>query len=67
VLNDLDRFHLAGDALARLPHLGGGADALKGKLQSMLSEHHAYIREYGQDMPSVRDWRWPAEPPAREK
>ncbi len=27
VLNDLDRFHLAADALARLPHLGLRGDA----------------------------------------
>jgi xylulose-5-phosphate/fructose-6-phosphate phosphoketolase len=67
VLNDLDRFHLALDALARLPHLGPAADALKARLQSLLVEHHAYIREHGQDMPAVRDWRWPSEPPARQK
>jgi xylulose-5-phosphate/fructose-6-phosphate phosphoketolase len=67
VLNDLDRFHLAGDALARLPHLGGRADPLKARLQSLLAEHYSYIREHGQDMPSIRDWRWPGEPPARDK
>ena len=61
VLNDLDRFHLAGDALARLPHLGSRGDALKAKLQALLAEHRAYIRQHGQDMPTVRDWRWPAE------
>ena len=39
VLNDLDRFHLAGDAIARLPHLGSRGDALKAKLQALLAEH----------------------------
>jgi xylulose-5-phosphate/fructose-6-phosphate phosphoketolase len=58
VLNDLDRFHLAGDALARLPHLGARADAVRAMLRDRLQRHYSYIREYGEDMPEIRDWRW---------
>jgi xylulose-5-phosphate/fructose-6-phosphate phosphoketolase len=59
VLNDLDRFHLAADAIDRLPQLGARAAYVKQMLAGRLTEHRLYIREYGQDMPSVRDWRWP--------
>ncbi len=58
VLNDLDRFHLAGDALARLPHLGARADEVRAMLRDQLQRHYSYIREYGEDMPEIRDWRW---------
>jgi xylulose-5-phosphate/fructose-6-phosphate phosphoketolase len=59
VLNDLDRFHLAGDAINRLTELGASAAYVKQILAERLTDHRAYIRRYGQDMPSIRDWRWP--------
>jgi xylulose-5-phosphate/fructose-6-phosphate phosphoketolase len=58
VLNDLDRFHLAGDVIDRLPQLGGTAAYAKQTLRDRLIEHKAYIREHGEDMPEVRNWRW---------
>ena len=58
VLNDLDRFHLAADAIARLPQLGARAAYLQQFLVDQLNEHRHYIREYGEDMPSIREWRW---------
>jgi xylulose-5-phosphate/fructose-6-phosphate phosphoketolase len=59
VLNDLDRFHLAGDAIDRLPQLGAGAAAVKKRIADLLNEHGTYIRQHGEDMPSIRNWRWP--------
>jgi xylulose-5-phosphate/fructose-6-phosphate phosphoketolase len=59
VLNDLDRFHLAADAIDRLPQLGARAAYVKQMLADRLTEHRMYIREHGQDMPSIREWRWP--------
>jgi xylulose-5-phosphate/fructose-6-phosphate phosphoketolase len=59
VLNDLDRFHLASDAVDRLPQLGSRAAYLKQTLADRLVEHGLYIRRYGEDMPAIRDWRWP--------
>ena len=62
VLNDLDRFHLAADAIERLPQLGSRAAYLKQHLGDRLNEHHSYIRQHGEDMRDVREWRWPGEP-----
>jgi xylulose-5-phosphate/fructose-6-phosphate phosphoketolase len=59
-VNDLDRFHLARDAIRRLPQLGARAHALLRGLDDPLSAHSACIREHGQDMPEIPDWRWPA-------
>ena len=58
VLNELDRFHLAHDALARLPQLGARGAALQRDLLATLDRHHAYIRAHGEDMPEIKEWRW---------
>ncbi len=60
VLNDLDRFHLAADAIARLPQLGARAAHLQRYLVDQLNTHRAYICEHGEDMPAIRNWRWGA-------
>jgi xylulose-5-phosphate/fructose-6-phosphate phosphoketolase len=60
VLNDLDRFHLAGDVLDRVPRLHGLAGHEKQWLRNQLIEHKLYINKYGDDMPQIRDWHWPA-------
>ena len=61
VLNDLDRFHLAGDVIDRVPRLGYRAAYLKQFLRDKLLEHKGYIREHGEDMTEIRDWTWPAD------
>jgi len=58
VLNDLDRFHLAGDVLARVPGLLPDAGPTQRLLESKLAEHKAWIDRYGEDMPEIRDWTW---------
>jgi xylulose-5-phosphate/fructose-6-phosphate phosphoketolase len=59
VLNDLDRFHLAQDAIRRLPGgLGAEGARVVRELDEKLAEHNRYIREYGEDMPEIRNWRW---------
>ncbi|MGE5755529.1 MAG: phosphoketolase [Planctomycetaceae bacterium] len=58
ILNDLDRFHLVGDVVDRLPQLGGKAAYTKQAMRDRLIEHRQYIVKYGQDMPEIRNWRW---------
>ena len=59
VLNDLDRFHLAGDVIDRVPRLKSVAAHQKQKLRDKLVEHRLYVRQYGDDMPEIKDWTWP--------
>ncbi len=58
VLNDLDRFHLAGDVIDRVPALGAKAAYAKQELRDRLLEHKHYIHRHGEDMPEIRDWTW---------
>jgi xylulose-5-phosphate/fructose-6-phosphate phosphoketolase len=60
VLNELDRFHLAIEAIERVPGLKEKVPDVLDRLHVKLAEHHAYVREYGEDMPEVRNWKWPA-------
>ena len=59
VLNDLDRYHLAGDVVDRVPRLQAIGAHFKQFLRDKLVEHNHYIRQHGEDMPEIRDWKWP--------
>jgi len=59
VLNDLDRFHLAGDVVDRVPRLQRVGAHFKQFLRNKLVDHKQFIREHGDDLPEVRDWKWP--------
>ena len=58
VLNDLDRFHLVTDVIDRVPSLGYRQAYLKQQMRDKLTEHTAYVREHGEDMPEIRTWTW---------
>jgi len=60
VLNDMDRFHLAMDAVTRLPQTGSPGVYLQQQLRDKLVEHKGYIDRHGQDMPEIRNWAWPS-------
>ena len=57
VLNDMDRFHLAEDAIKRTGLESTAGNVLK-LIRDKLAAHSRYIRERGEDMPEIRDWRW---------
>jgi len=59
VLNELDRFHLVMEAIDRLPQTGEPGIYLKQQLKDKLIEHKQYIDQYGQDLPEIRNWKWP--------
>lgn len=58
VLNDIDRFHLVGDVIDRVPKLGYVAAYAKQLIRDKLIEHKHYIAKHGEDMPEIREWKW---------
>ncbi len=62
VMNDLDRFHLAGDVIDRVPSLGSRAAYTKQLIRDRLLDHKSYIKKYGEDMPEIRNWKWVSDP-----
>ena len=62
VRNELDRFHLACDAIDRTPRLGSRSAHVQQLIRDTLIEHRRYIERYGEDLPEIRDWRWPSAP-----
>ncbi len=58
VQNDIDRFHLVMDVINRLPQLGNRGAFLIQLMRDKLIEHKQYIREFGVDLPEVRNWKW---------
>lgn len=60
VLNRLDRFHLAADAIGRVERFRDSAGHVQQHLRDKLLEHRAYITVHGKDMPEIADWRWKA-------
>ena len=60
VLNELDRYHLAQEAIMRVPGLAEKASDVLDKIQEKLAEHHRWVREQGEDLPEVLNWVWPS-------
>jgi xylulose-5-phosphate/fructose-6-phosphate phosphoketolase len=58
VLNDLDRFHLVIDVIDRVPGLGQRAAHVRQRMVDKRTVHRNWTREYGEDLPEVRDWAW---------
>ena len=58
VQNKIDRYNLVMDAIKYLPQLGNRGSRLIQWCKDKLIEHNQYIREYGEDMPDVKNWKW---------
>jgi xylulose-5-phosphate/fructose-6-phosphate phosphoketolase len=59
VLNDLDRFHLMLDTAERVPSLADKRVSIREFVEKKMIEHNQYIREFGDDLPEVKNWKWP--------
>ena len=58
VLNNLDRYQLALDAIKRVPRLSSQVEDAVARYWTAMERHKLYISEHGEDMPEVRDWCW---------
>jgi xylulose-5-phosphate/fructose-6-phosphate phosphoketolase len=59
VLNNIDRFQLAFDAIRRVPRLAAQVGATEQWYSEAIQRHKLYVAENGEDLPEVRNWRWP--------
>jgi xylulose-5-phosphate/fructose-6-phosphate phosphoketolase len=57
VLNHLDRFHLAMEAIDRVDATDRRLAEVRQRYVDRLEEHARYIREHGVDLPDLDDWR----------
>ncbi len=58
VLNRLDRFQLALDAVQRVPRVKALAERALQRFTEIMQRHKLYVAEYGEDLPEVRNWKW---------
>ena len=58
VQNEIDRFHLVMDALLHIPRYKKTSKVLINWCQDMLKQHTVYIRQYGEDLPYIKNWTW---------
>ena len=58
VQNKIDRFHLVEDVINHLPYKGSKEMYLMETMKNKIIKHNNYIREYGEDMPEIKNWKW---------
>jgi xylulose-5-phosphate/fructose-6-phosphate phosphoketolase len=60
VLNNIDRFQLALDAISRVKRLASKVDDARQWYSEAIQRHRLYVSENGDDLPEIRDWQWSA-------
>jgi len=60
VLNNIDRFQLALDAIRRVPRLAHRVEQATRRYDASIARHKADISEHGEELSEVMDWRWTA-------
>ena len=58
VQNKIDRYNLVIDAIKYLPQLGNTGFVLTQYCKNKLIEHSMHIRDYGEDIEEVKNWKW---------
>ena len=58
VLNQMSRYHLAIEAVKRVPRMQENLYAFIGFCEDKLQAHLAYICENLDDMPEIKNWKW---------
>ncbi|MBR6113296.1 MAG: phosphoketolase, partial [Bacilli bacterium] len=58
VQNEIDRFSLVKAVIKEIPEYKEKYSNIINWCDDMLSYHKAYIHEYGEDMPIVKNWKW---------
>jgi len=58
VLNSMSRFHLAAEAIRRVPRLDERAPELMAECVARIQESVDYAHEHLEDQPEIRDWVW---------
>ncbi len=58
IRNDMDRFHLVMDVIDRVPGLAIRAAVVRQHMVDARTRHELYTREFGEDLPEVRNWKW---------
>jgi xylulose-5-phosphate/fructose-6-phosphate phosphoketolase len=61
VLNQIDRFQLAFDAIRRIPRLKSMVPQANEWLNSNLQRHKEYVMAHGEDLPEIQHWKWEAQ------
>ncbi len=60
VLNRIDRYRLALDAILNIERLAPLHDEARARYERQIERHRRWVSEQGEDLPEVKDWRWQA-------
>jgi len=58
VLNNLDRYQLAFDAIRRIPRLQSEVPQAAERYAQSIERHREYVAARGEDLPEILNWRW---------